>query len=272
MKHNPLGEETEYKFNYDPSLLYPIPRVLSREVMGIDGSEFKGVDIWNAYELSWLNINGKPETRILKLVYSSDSPYIVESKSFKLYLNSYIMTPFKNEDMVKEQIERDLSTLLKPSYLKVTLNNYDSKAYNLTPIPSELLLDNLDINDPVYTPSADVLEKGVESSEIVERYSNLFKSNCPVTGQPDWATVYIKYKAKHTIDDISLLKYLISYRDHSGYHESCCEHIFMDIKKVLNPELLTVKCFFTRRGGIDINPIRSLGEDPTMEDFHYFRQ
>ena len=272
MIDNPLGKTTNYQFHYDPSLLYPIPRELSRQAIGLTGREFSGFDIWNAYELSWLNPQGKPEVRILKLVYSSDSPYIVESKSFKLYLNSFIMHPFQSEDEVREWVEEDLKNLLKPSFLQVTLYSSGTQAYNVTPIPEEQLLDHLDVPVSSYDPDAKLLQTGPESGNIVERYSNLFKSNCPVTGQPDWATIYIKYKAAASLDDKSLLKYLISYRNHSGYHEACCEQILKDLNEVLNPDLLTVKCFFTRRGGIDINPMRTIGDVIEPGDFHYFRQ
>jgi 7-cyano-7-deazaguanine reductase len=272
MKENPLGKTTNYQFQYDPALLYPIPRELSRKAIGVSGEEFFGYDIWNAYELSWLNPKGKPEARILKLVYSSDSPFIVESKSFKLYLNSFIMSPFDSEEEVLNRIEGDMNSLLKPSFLQASLYSSNTQSFDVTSIPEEQLLDHLDVSVSSYEPDTGLLKTGSGPGGTVERFTNLFKSNCPVTGQPDWASISVKYKAETPLDDASLLRYLISYRNHSGYHESCCEQIFKDLEAVLHPDLLTVKCFFTRRGGIDINPMRSRGEVLTPEDFHYFRQ
>lgn len=273
MKVNPLGKTAPYGFQYNPDILFPIAREQNRTVLGLTGKAFSGFDFWNAYELSWLNPKGKPEARILRLIYSADSLFMVESKSFKLYLNGFTMTTFKSEEMVRNQIKNDLTKLLKPTFLEATLYSLDSQAYIRTPVDSRLLLDHLDVDVGLYLPDAGLLRLASGPKGTVERFSNLFKANCPITGQPDWATIYIKYKADRPLDDASLLRYIVSYRNHAGYHESCCEQIFRDLDTVLNPEVLTVKCFFTRRGGIDIIPVRSKGETLTPEEsFYHIRQ
>lgn len=264
MSENPLGKDIPYRFRLNPDVLFPIAREQNRAALGLTGREFYGYDIWNAYELSWLNPRGKPEIRILRLIYSADSPFIVESKSFKLYLNGFAMTPFKSEEDVRRQIEGDLTQRLQSSFLKVELYAADTPAYAPRPVREALLLDTLDITTDAYTPDPELLQLAPESKRLhgqaIERFSNLFKANCPITGQPDWASLYVKYKADRPLQDASLLRYIISYRDHAGFHESCCEQIFRDLNAVLMPDVLIVKCFFTRRGGIDINPIRSKGE------------
>lgn len=271
MKDNPLGKDTEYNFHYDAGRLFPIARKDNREALGIDASRFSGYDIWNAYELSWLNPKGKPEVRIAKIIYSAESEFIVESKSLKLYLNGYIMTKFESAEGVRLQIEKDLASVLNKPYIRVELFDHRTRAFDVLPL-QEGLLDDLDIAVETYEPMDSLLRSGGPMDGVIERTSHLLKSNCPITGQPDWASVYIKYKADFQIEDASLLKYILSYRNHSGYHESCCEQIFTDLYTLLNPQILTVKCFFTRRGGIDINPIRSFGEEILLGDFHYFRQ
>lgn len=272
LDENPLGKKTNYRFEYDSSLLFSIPRSKNRTDLGINGEDFKGYDIWNCYELSWLNPKGKPEVRILRISYSSDSQFIVESKSLKLYLNSFIMSKFESERVVKEQIEKDLSAILYTPYLRIDLYTHESNAYQLTNIDNETLLDDIDVEIDKYDCDSSILEITENSSGPVKRFSNLLKSNCPITGQPDWASIYIEYSSKSKITDKSLLKYIVSYRNHSGYHESCCEQIYSDINNLLKPDMLIVKCFFTRRGGIDINPIRFKGKELTINDFHYFRQ
>jgi 7-cyano-7-deazaguanine reductase len=273
MKVNPLGKTAFYGFQHNPDVLFPIARERNRTALGLTGGEFSGFDFWNAYELSWLNPKGKPEARILQLVYSANSLFMVESKSFKLYLNGFTMTTFESEELVSNQIKNDLTKLLEPTFLKIALHPLDSQAYFRTPIDSRLLLDRLDVDIGSYLPDAGLLRLESGAKGTVERFSNLFKANCPVTGQPDWATIYIKYKADKPLEDASLLRYIISYRNHAGYHESCCEQIFRDLDTALNPEVLTVKCFFTRRGGIDITPVRSKGETLIPEEcFHHIRQ
>ena len=269
---NPLGEKINFKCNYDSSLLFAMPRSQQRDKNEIKEIKFKGYDVWNAYELSWLNQKGKPEVRLARILYSADSQNIVESKSLKLYLCSFSMTKYKAQEEVARIIKKDLAAILKTSFIEVLLYPYDKKIKYFK-IPKKLLIDNLDvkINSYKVTPALLKIKKG--KVRVVERYCNLLKTNCPITGQPDWATIYIKYKSQYKIEDSSLLQYIVSYREYADYHESCCEKIFNDIYSILNPKSLIVKCFFTRRGGIDINPIRFYGKQPRLHfDLHYWRQ
>ena len=272
MKAIPLGKKTDFKSDYDPSLLFSIPREGARGENNIN-LVFKGYDVWNAYELSWLDKDGKPEVRTAKIIYSSGSKNIVESKSLKLYLGSFSMSKFENENDVAERIKKDLEKVLETPYLKVVLIKHNKYNLRITKISSKQLLDALNVKTDTYKIDKSLLRKELYNGKIIERYSNLLKTNCPITNQPDWATIYLKYKAKFKFTDESLLKYIISYRNHQDFHEATCERIFNDIYEMLNPELLTVKCFYTRRGGIDINPLRYYGEEPDMKfDFHYWRQ
>lgn len=271
MKNNPLGKTISFKSQYDPELLFPIPRDINRKQSGITEPVFKGYDIWNCYEFSWLNLKGKPEVRRVTLTYSAFSNCIVESKSLKLYLGSFSMTPFKSEEEVKEVIATDLKKVLGTEDL--ILEFYDwSHPLKYTAIPSEAVIDDLDIEVDIYNQDSSLLvkEEG-RTSEIL--ISNLLKSDCPITTQPDWATVIIRYESDFAINKESLLKYIISYRLHADYHEACCEKIFYDLFNLLRPEKLMVKCMYTRRGGIDIAPCRFYGEEPdNLRTEHYWRQ
>ncbi len=254
-----LGKQVEYKCNYDSSLLFPIKRSLARNKI-ITQSElpFNGYDLWNCYEVSWLNLKGKPEVRIVHFIVPANSECLIESKSIKLYLNSFNNTKFTDEQEVFDLIQSDLSHaaglavevfINKLSYYKnQTLNLFDG-----------ILLDEIDVEISDYQVNSDLLKMELDSAEhIVEEtlYSNLLKSNCLVTGQPDWASVQIKYSGKK-INHQSLLKYLISYRNHNGFHEECIEHIFVDILENCRPKELTVFAKYTRRGGVDISPFRT---------------
>lgn len=272
MNVNPLGKTTQYNDTYDPSVLFPIARSVERSKNAIKPGLFKGFDNWTCYELSYLNNKGKPVVSIVKISYPADTECIVESKSLKLYLNGFIMSKFDDEQAVIETIRGDLNKVLKTDTVSVSLIGPDAHL-EYSYIPRDLLIDDLDVTIDVYKPDIKLLQATTSSIRIVERYSNLLKTNCPITDQPDWGTVYIKYKASRIIDDASLLKYIVSFRRHSGYHESCCERIFNDILTVCKPEFLVVQCFYTRRGGIDINPVRYTGvtlDDST--DHHYWRQ
>jgi len=271
MNQNPLGKKTDYKSEYDPGLLFSIPRQTQRENNNISNIYFKGYDVWNAYEFSWLDLNGKPIVKILQVIYNSDSPNIVESKSLKLYLNSFSMTKFNNETEVLNIIKNDLSKIINSLniYLKFINKNIKIKT-----ISEKKLLDNQEIKVNIYEPDISILKiKKNSNAKTIERYTDLFRSNCPITNQPDWATLYIRYKSKHTLTDESLLRYIISYRNHSDYHESCCEKIFHELYSLLLPEILIVSCFFTRRGGIDINPTRFYGINKLKtSSLRYWRQ
>ena len=273
MTINPLGLQTVYNFNYKPSNLFAISRDISRKNKSND-ILFLGYDVWNCYEFSYLNSKGKPINKVLKIVYSSKSKNIVESKSLKLYLFGFSMTKFDNEEKLLNLIKNDLNKTLDTPHLELFLIS-GNEINSFNEVNKENLLDEIDVEIEDYCVNKGLLQYEENSEPVeIERYSNLLKTNCPVTGQPDWATIYIKYYSKRVIKDSSLLKYIISYRNHSDYHESCCEKIYSDIYSLINPETLIVKCFFTRRGGIEINPIRYNKEaiDSKNYNFHYWRQ
>ena len=270
MENNPLGQKTVYNPHYDSSLIFPIPRNVNRVKNNIDETLFDGYDIWNGYELSWLAKSGKPEVRRIQIIYSATSEFMVESKSLKLYLGSFIMTEMDSEEKVIEIITKDLSAALKTS-VEVKLFKCDEK-YDFTTFDTAQCIDYLPCECNVYSPDSSLLNVTQAATEEV-CHSHLLKTNCPITGQPDWATVQIGYKGRFSIDKTSLLRYLVSYREHGDYHEACCEQIFKALYEVLRPEYLWVKCFFTRRGGIDINPCRFFGISPDRDfSTHLWRQ
>lgn len=255
VEHSQLGKPTEYAHRYDASLLFPIPRAPARAVIGVAAAlPFCGVDIWNAYELSWLDPRGKPQVAVAEFRVPANSPRIIESKSFKLYLNS-----FAGERMAGSQLqitlERDLSAVAGAA-VGVRLQPLGSLENIVVAEPEGILLDALDIDIDCYGPP------GIEFLETENNHadeslvSHLLKSNCPVTGQPDWASVQISY-AGPAINHAGLLRYLVSYRGHSGFHEQCVEQIWMDIARQCAPSRLSVYARYTRRGGLDINPWRS---------------
>ena len=252
--HSPLGKETVYANQYDSSLLYPIERDINWQARGVDRTTlpFFGEDIWNSYEISWLNAKGKPSVALAEFHIPATSSHIIESKSFKLYLNSYNLTRFDDAAQVVAQMEKDLSkaaggdvrVLLTSPQDAVAVENFIGEC-----------IDELDIEVSHYEPAPELLSaKGEVVSEVL--VSHLLKSNCPVTGQPDWASVQITYTGAK-IDQEGLLGYLISYREHGDFHEQCVETIFMDIWQQCKPEQLSVYARYVRRGGLDINPFRS---------------
>jgi 7-cyano-7-deazaguanine reductase len=256
---SPLGKPTTYQAEYDPSLLFPIPRAGKREEIGItEGSTlpFFGVDIWNAYEVSWLNMRGKPQVGIATFTVPADSPNIVESKSFKLYLNSYNQTKVTSAEALVDMLRADLSDAFGSS-VQVTLATPDAFAGQRMGELEGLSLDRLDIEVDSYEPHPSLLKADFEEAIVEEKFvSNLLKSNCLVTGQPDWGSVQIHYVGA-PIDQEHLLKYLIGFRNHNEFHEQCVERIFMDILRQCKPQKLAVYARYTRRGGLDINPWRS---------------
>jgi len=273
MQENPLGKKSEYKNKYDPSLLFCIKREINRKIIGIDKISFTGYDVWNCYEFSFLNKNGLPQNYILKTIYSSNSKNIVESKSLKLYLGSFNMTNFENIEEVISIIKIDLKKVLEVEDIIILYYESNYK-FKYSVLNQRYLIDNQNIKIEKYNLNSSLLEiENKNQSKKIIRISNLLKTNCPITNQPDWATLYIEYNSKKIIKDQSLLKYIISFREHKDYHESCCEKIMFDIINITNPEYLIVKCFFTRRGGIDINPCRFYNILPDNNyDFHYWRQ
>jgi 7-cyano-7-deazaguanine reductase len=255
--NSPLGQASVYRSQYDPSLLFPISRQLKREELGITGTlPFFGVDLWNAYEVSWLNLRGKPQVAIAAITAPADSPNIVESKSFKLYLNSYNQTQLAGPDALLELMRADLSAGFgAPVQIALTLPDAFGRI-KLEEL-SGMSLDRLDIDVSDYTPDASLLKADTDAPPVEETLvSNLLKSNCPVTGQPDWGSVQIQYVGPQ-IDQEGLLKYLIGFREHNDFHEHCVERIFVDILRACKPQKLAVYARYTRRGGLDINPWRS---------------
>lgn len=251
----PLGRESAYPEAYDPDLLYPIPRAANRAALDIDetGLPFVGEDEWHAFEVSWLNERGKPVVAVARFRLPACSPNLIESKSWKLYLNSFNQARFAHRDDVIARLTQDLAGAAKAP-VSVELFDVDADALAPQQLPGECL-DALDIEVSDYTPSADHLTTG---EQVVEEtlYSHLLKSNCPVTGQPDWGSVMIRYKGPK-IEREGLLRYLIGYRQHQDFHEHCVEHIFTDLMQRTKPAELLVLARYVRRGGLDISPWRA---------------
>ena len=254
---SPLGKATAYQAEYTPTLLFPIAREQKRLEIGIAGTlPFFGMDIWNAYELSWLNLRGKPQIAVATFHVPADSPNIIESKSFKLYLNSFNQTRVASPEALADMLRTDLSNGFgAPVQVKLTLPD----AFGQLEMGEleGLLLDRLDIEVSSYTPDASLLKANHDEAMVEETLvSHLLKSNCLVTGQPDWGSVQIRY-AGAQIDQESLLQYLIGFRNHNEFHEQCVERIFVDIMRQCRPQKLSVYARYTRRGGLDINPWRT---------------
>ncbi|WDP89527.1 MAG: NADPH-dependent 7-cyano-7-deazaguanine reductase QueF [Desulfobacter sp.] len=256
----PLGTQVDHSPCYDPDHLFPVSRKEARDGLGISGTclPFTGSDIWNAYELSWLDKKGKPRVALGELAVPCSSENIVESKSLKLYLNSFNQTRFASEKEVAQTIEKDLNRCTG-GQVRLTLYPLETgHPYRVAQPPGECI-DHLDIETDKYEINPDFLK--TKKKEITETlYSNLLRTNCPVTRQPDWATVSVNYTGPAMARQ-GLLKYIISFRLHTGFHENCVERIFTDIMDRCRPRALTVYARFTRRGGIDINPFRTNTEE-----------
>lgn len=252
-----LGRPATYPAEYDPSLLFPIARQTKRDEIGLGGTlPFFGADIWNAYELSWLNLRGKPQIAIATFIVPADSPNMVESKSLKLYLNSYNQTRLASHEALQAQLYADLSRVAGAS-VQVRLTLPDAFSGLAMADMAGELLDRLDIEVERYSPDPAALSVQTNASVIEQTLvSHLLKSNCPVTGQPDWASVQIHY-AGQPIEQAGLLRYLIGFRNQNEFHEQCVERIFTDILRVCRPIKLSVYARYTRRGGLDINPWRT---------------
>lgn len=248
-----LGREVAYPSQYDAGLLFPIPRVAGRAELGIssDALPFIGHDRWHAYELSWLDARGKPCVATATFSVPCDSPNLVESKSLKLYLNSLNAERFNSDEAVRERIALDLSARAGAD---VTV------AFGLPEMAAEAGGESLDAQDleidDYGPPNSAYLSS--DETQLVEEilFSHLLKSNCPVTGQPDWGTVVLAYRGPR-IERTGLLRYLVSFREHSGFHEQCVERIFQDVFTLCRPSQLSVEARYTRRGGLDINPWRA---------------
>lgn len=271
LKKSPLGHSTVYVETYTPDLLFPIPRTLARDKIGLSSTlPFKGVDIWSGYEISWLNLKGKPEIALADFTFPCTSTNVIESKSFKLYLNSFNQSHFDKFSDVQKIIQKDLSAAAEAPVSVHLFPVTQLKHTNLEDF-SGVCLDLLDIETNVYIVDKGLLKTDRTQPRANEQlYTNLLKSNCLATGQPDWGSVLINYSGPR-IDHEGLLKYLISFRRHSGFGEHCIEQIFHDLLTECRPEKLTVYGRYTRRGGLDINPFRSNFENEPA-NIRQFRQ
>ena len=255
--HSPLGKHSPLPQHYDPSLLFAIARAPNRAALGLGAAlPFDGVDIWNAYELSWLDARGKPVVALAEFRVPATSPNIVESKSFKLYLNSLNQERIGAADDVRERLVRDLSAAAGAPIEAALRSPASASVEPLAGVSIDAEPVEIDDYGP---PNAAHLRTQADGGDVRETLvSDLLKSNCPVTGQPDWASVQIQY-AGARIDRAGLLRYLVSFRDHADFHENCVERIFIDIDRACAPAQLNVYARYTRRGGLDINPWRSRG-------------
>lgn len=272
LKSLTLGQKTEYKHNYEPELLQAVPRSLNRDDLDLgDELPFVGCDVWTLYELSWLNQNGLPQVAVGDVTLPATSPNLVESKSFKLYLNSFNQTKFASWDDVTRTLIKDLSACAG-SEVKVEL--HPVQTYSQQPIVDMTgeCIDNQDIVIDNYEFDAEYLQSST-SEELVEEtlHSHLLKSNCLITNQPDWGSVEVSYVG-NKIDREKLLRYLISFRQHNEFHEQCVERIYTDIIKFCKPSSLTVFARYTRRGGLDINPFRSSHIEKPAHNLRLARQ
>ena len=261
--HGILGQSTSYPKTYAPDMLYPIPRALGRAKLALPADALSiGMDWWQVFEMSWLNSHGISQVAMVRLAIPATSDYIVESKSLKLYFNSLNFTEFDNQQAVKAAVEKDLSACLKTD---VTLEIFEVNIANSLPIsaPQGDCIDNaLDSSDKkiaivsdVDPSSLTVAHQGASDSQLQILHSHLLRSNCPVTNQPDWGTLEIQIDSQQ-IDCAGLLEYILSFRQHNGFHEQCVEQIFSDLTQAFAPKTLMVRAWYTRRGGIDINPCR----------------
>ena len=268
-EQSPLGKASAYADRYDASLLFPIARATKREELGLKAhapSPFFGADMWTAFELSWLNLRGKPQVALAHFTIPCESPNIIESKSFKLYLNSFNHSQFPDAEAVLAHLRADVNEAVWRGVTvqsSVGVRLIGPELFDREPIYEldGLNLDRLDIECNRYTPAPDLLKtvdnQGSAQGPVSEvLVSNLLKSNCLVTGQPDWGSVQISYTGA-AIDQEGLLQYLVSFRNHNEFHEQCVERIFMDIWTRCKPLKLTVYARYTRRGGLDINPFRT---------------
>lgn len=253
-----LGKITDYIDHYDARLLQQVPRSLGRDAIGLtDGNlPFVGQDIWHGYELSWLNLKGKPQVALATFIVPYDSANLIESKSFKLYLNSFNQTRFADVSQVYQTLQQDLSRCAgKP--VQVSLHNVSEiMTFQPTWIPG-ICLDELDIDVTQYQYMPSLLQLDTQRGQVEEKlHSHLLKSNCLITSQPDWASIFIHYRGP-AIMHSALLQYLISFRSHNEFHEQCVERIYHDLWQLARPDFLAVYARYTRRGGLDINPLRS---------------
>ncbi|MDI9331154.1 MAG: NADPH-dependent 7-cyano-7-deazaguanine reductase QueF [Alphaproteobacteria bacterium] len=279
VERSPLGKPSTYTDQYDPALLFPVARQTQRQALGLglDRLPFMGADLWTGYELGWLNRRGKPQVAIVRFVVPCDSTHIVESKSFKLYLNSFSNTRFEDIDQVRERLRADISNAVwhgGPMRAGVGVQLLSPEEFDAQTIEEldGLLLDRLDIECDQYHPQPQYLRAEVGEQPVTETLtSHLLKSNCLVTGQPDWGSLRISYHGPQ-IDQEGLLKYIVSFRNHNEFHEHCVERIFIDIWRQCKPTQLSVYARYTRRGGLDINPWRTSHPQAAPDNVRTARQ
>ena len=285
-----LGKATAYPDQYAPQTLFPIARQPQRSELGMTAGTalpFTGADLWTGYELSWLNPRGKPQVALVQVAVPCETPCIVESKSFKLYLNSFSNSRFASADEVRQRIAEDVGAAVwqpvasvsqqasggaPPSTVGVRLVLPEQFAAQSVQELEGLSLDRLDVECSDYQPAPHWLRADTAESAVTETLtSHLLRSNCPVTQQPDWGDIQISYSGA-PIDQEGLLRYIVSLRNHTGFHEHCVERIFMDILRHCRPSRLTVYARYTRRGGLDINPLRTNHPGPLPPNVRTARQ
>lgn len=271
LKTGPLGESSQYAEGYSPKRLFPMPRAEGRSAVGLRGAlDWYGQDVWTGYEFSWLNERGKPEVAVMRLTVAAASSHIVESKSMKLYLNGYAQTRFDSTSKVRDRLAEDLSHAFGGA-VAVELVALAEPSLGVSELAG-YCLDELDVEITDYQRNPDLLvlaatQGAKETKETKETpvtqvlTTHLFRSLCPVTAQPDWASVIVSYSGA-AIDQAGLLKYLVSYRQHQAFHETTVERIYADIWERCQPERLSVSGRFLRRGGLDISPTRSSESQP----------
>ena len=265
---SPLGDRSAYQASYSPDLLHAIPRDENRRLLGLTAElPFHGEDVWNAYELAWLDSDGKPRVAMAEIRVPADSPNIIESKSMKLYLISLSMTRYTEADDVRTTIANDLARFAGAAVSVLLIPLSDSAG--LSELPGVCIDDNV-VNCESMSVDPNLLACTGDGTVSEELQSHLLRSLCPVTDQPDTGSLLIRYKGRQ-IDPGSLLRYIVSFRNHNDFHESCVERLFLNIKKQCEPEALTVYARYNRRGGIDINPFRSDFE-PVAENLRLWRQ
>ncbi len=268
--HGILGEQTtDYPTEYSPETLYPIARSMGRDVIGWQDDKLEvGVDWWHAFEMSWLNQQGISQVAMARFGIPASSPFIVESKSLKLYLNSINFTEFSSWEAVQTLIAKDLSACVQAEVtveLIALESSKDNESGLLITQPDGICIDDALANSSEKValcehPDASLLNS-IEANSTNEQqpytfYSNLLRSNCPVTNQPDWGTLAVSITSNKAVDEASMLRYILSFRQHNGFHEQCVEQIFADLSQYYEPSELMVRAWYTRRGGIDINPCR----------------
>ena len=273
--HGILGEQTtDYPTEYSPETLYPIARSMGRDAIGRQDDKLKvGVDWWQAFEMSWLNSQGISQVAIARFGIPASSPFIVESKSLKLYLNSINFTEFSGWDEVQALIAKDLSACVQAEVTVELFDLNDDLNDKVTGLliaqPKGVCIDEALANSSEKValtehPDASLLAKNESDLRDSEKevgknfsfYSNLLRSNCPVTNQPDWGTLAVSISSEKPVNTANMLRYILSFRQHNGFHEQCVEQIFADLSQYYEPSELMVRAWYTRRGGIDINPCR----------------